>query len=139
MKENNLHKDNQNEEYTMSSHVRTVIAVFLGALAAILTGDTALFCGYIIPAVLFYTAFLICIIWIVRELYRQDRIEYKNYCRVRSAISAMEAEMDKLQTNIDLKEDKQVFTGKPVQGNVRPGSRINPEFAKILNAKSDTV
>lgn len=126
----NRHERDRQDDYVLSGHIKKAIIYFLVGVAAALAGDTAMFFRWWGVMILFYALFIIVCVWMVKELKRQDRIDYENYRRTRYAISRQEGEINDLKKELSRKADK------PVGSNIRPGSRPSEAFLKLIGGEA---
>lgn len=113
--------------------MKKVLTYVLAAMAALLTGDTALYCGYLIIASVLYAAFIFCLFGTARTLHRIDRMYADKEKRYRLALDNLSNEISELR--LEMQTTYYPAAPKASKQNVRPGSRPSEKYKKLIGGE----
>jgi len=115
--------------------INPLIVWFIIALAFAILGVTATYCGWTPLAFILWALFLICVVRILLDLFKQHDGEYRYRRLYSDSLNAMEKRLSESEDKIIALEKR--LNETPHHGTVRPGSKPSIEYLNMVVHKED--
>ena len=115
--------------------INPLIVWFIVALAATMMATTAVYCDWIPVSLVFWAVFLICVMKILRSLFKQHDDEYRYRRLYSDSLNTFEKRLRDVEDKLDQRiPEPDKLTPR---GTVRPGSKPSIEYLNMIVQKED--